>query len=61
MKLVWGVLIGLCFLRVFVTDAFAIADKDGPKIGDVPPPLTLSKMIQGSPPSEINWDKLKGR
>jgi uncharacterized protein (TIGR03435 family) len=61
MKLVWGVLVGLCFLRVFVTDAFAIADKDGPKIGDVPPPLTLSKMIQGSPPSEINWDKLKGK
>jgi hypothetical protein len=54
MKLLWDVLIGLCFLRVFVTDAFAIADKDGPKIGDVPPPLTLSKMIQGSPPSEIN-------
>jgi uncharacterized protein (TIGR03435 family) len=42
-------------------NAFAIADKDGPKIGDVPPPLTLTKTIQGAPASEINWDKLKGK
>jgi len=38
-----------------------MADKDGPKIGDIPPPLTFSKTIQGSPASEISWDKLKGK
>lgn len=34
---------------------------DGPKIGDVPPSLTLGKTLQGPPVSEISWDKLKGK
>jgi hypothetical protein len=46
--------IALCLLGVFKTNSFAIADKDGPKIGDVPPPLTLTKTIQGLPATEIS-------
>src|SRR6185437_1258307 len=42
-------------------NSFAVADKDGPKIGDIPPPLTLTKTIQGLPAGEISWDKLKGK
>lgn len=61
MKFFLGVLIALCFLGFFATDSFAIADKDGPKIGDVPPPLVLTKTLQGSPAAEISWDKLKGK
>src|ERR1039457_5194390 len=61
MKPFVGVLIGLCVLGIFATDAFAIAYKDGPKIGDVPPPLTLTKTIQGPPAAELSWDKLKGK
>lgn len=52
--------VGFCFLAVFAGDSFAIADKDGPKIGDVPPPLSLTKTIQGLPATELSWDKLKG-
>ncbi|HAO79285.1 MAG TPA: hypothetical protein DCQ92_09965 [Verrucomicrobia subdivision 3 bacterium] len=61
MKLFWGVLIGLGFFGIFATNAFAIADNNGPKIGDVPPSLNLTKMVQGSPATEISWDKLKGK
>ncbi|HEX3626857.1 MAG TPA: TIGR03435 family protein [Verrucomicrobiae bacterium] len=50
-----------CFLEILTNDSFAIADKDGPKIGDIPPPLTLSKTIQGPPAAQISWDKLKGK
>ena len=59
---VFGIIFVLfCLLGIFTNDSFAIADKDAPKIGDVPPPLTLTKMIQGSPATEISWDKLKGK
>ncbi len=53
--------VGICFLRVFAGDLFAAADKDVPKIGEVAPPLTLSKTIQGLPATEISWGKLKGK
>ena len=52
---------GVCFLGIFAGNSFAIADQGGPKIGEVPPPLTLSKTIQVSPATEISWDKLKGK
>lgn len=55
------ILIVLCFLGMLASDSYAIADKDGPKIGDVPPPLTLTKTLQGSPAAELSWDKLKGK
>jgi len=53
--------ISFFLLGVFASVSFAIADKDGPKIGDFPPPLTLTKTIQGSPAAEISWAKLKGK
>jgi uncharacterized protein (TIGR03435 family) len=34
---------------------------NGPKIGDTLPPLILSETVQGPPPNEISWDKLKGK
>jgi uncharacterized protein (TIGR03435 family) len=55
------IFIVFCLLGNFVDDSFAIAYKDGPKIGDVPPPLTLTKTIQGAPATDIGWDKLKGK
>src|ERR1022692_3510 len=59
---IFGILFAtFCLLEVFMNNAFAIADKDGPKIGDIPPPLTLTKTIQGLPTSEISWSKLKGK
>lgn len=54
-------LLGCCFLALGQNPSYAIASNDGPKIGDVPPPLTLSKTLQGSPASEISWDKLQGK
>ena len=32
-----------------------------PQVGDIPAPLQLSKMIQGPPRNEINWESLKGK
>ncbi|HEY5297897.1 MAG TPA: TIGR03435 family protein [Verrucomicrobiae bacterium] len=61
MKIFRIIVVTLFLLGVFVNHSFAIADKDGPKIGDVPPPLTLTKTIQGPPATELNWDKLKGK
>jgi uncharacterized protein (TIGR03435 family) len=59
---VFGIIFVLfCLLGTFTSDSFAIADKNGPKIGDVPPPLTLTKTIQGPPTAEISWEKLKGK
>lgn len=51
----------LSSLGIFANRGFAIADVGGPKIGDVPPPLVLSKTLQGPPASEISWGKLKGK
>ena len=51
----------LCALGIFANRGFAIADAGGPKIGEAPPPLVLSKTLQGQPASEINWSKLKGK
>jgi len=55
------ILVAACFFGIFISRSFAIADKDGPKIGDVPPSLILAKTIQGAPTNEISWDKLKGK
>lgn len=48
-------------LGIFTGHAFAIADKEGPQIGDVPPALILAKVIQGPPVADVNWEKLKGK
>src|SRR5260221_417625 len=54
-------IVAWCTLVLLTCDSFAIADKDGPKIGDVPPPLTLSRTLQGPPTQGLSWDKLKGK
>lgn len=48
-------------LCLCASPCFAIADEGGPKIGDVPPPLALTKTLRGSPAKELSWDKLKGK
>ena len=53
--------ITICLLWFSNHDLFAIADKDGPKTGDIPPPLVLSAILQGPSAQEISWDKLKGK
>jgi uncharacterized protein (TIGR03435 family) len=50
-----------CCLGIFAADSFATGGQDGPKIGDFPPLLTLSKTIQGPPATEICWEKFKGK
>lgn len=61
MKTIAAALTGLFLGGFFTTAAFALADRDGPRIGDVPPPLGLTKTLQGPPASEISWDKLRGK
>ena len=56
-----AITVSFCFLGIFASTSFAIADKDGPKIGEVPPPLTLTKTISGAPATDISWDNLKGK
>jgi uncharacterized protein (TIGR03435 family) len=61
MKMFKLILVTACFLTIFVSRSFAIADENGPKIGDIPPPLILAKTIQGPPTNEISWNKLEGK
>jgi uncharacterized protein (TIGR03435 family) len=61
MRIFKAIAAGFILPAFLAGNSFAVADKDGPKIGDVPPPLTLTKTIQGLPAGEINWDKLKGK
>ena len=53
--------VAVCFFGFFVAHGFALADKGGPKIGDVPPALTLTKTLQGPAAAELSWGKLKGK
>jgi hypothetical protein len=46
--------IALCLWGIFKSGSFAIADKDGPKTGDFPSPLTLTKTIQGPLAAELS-------
>jgi len=55
------IFIVFCFLGIFASDSFAIAYKGGPKVGDFPPALTLTKMLSGPLATELGWDKLKGK
>ncbi len=61
MKIFGQICAAFCLLGVLASNSFAIADAGGPAIGDIPPPLTLSKTIQGPPAAQISWDKLKGK
>ena len=51
--------LAVCVFGCFTARCHAIADKDGPTLGGVPPPLTVAKMLQGPP--ELSWEKLKGK
>ncbi len=51
--------LAVCVFGCFTARCPATADKDGPMLGGVPPPLTVAKMLQG--PSELSWEKLKGK
>jgi uncharacterized protein (TIGR03435 family) len=53
--------VGACLMGFLASNSFAIAYKGGPKVGDVPPPLILTKIISGAPAAELSWDKLKGK
>jgi len=57
-RLIW---IAIFLPAVFTSNAFALADKNGPQLGDTPPALTLAKTIQGLPAADLSWDKLKGK
>ena len=61
MKFLQKIIFALCVCGFYENNAFALAGMNGPKIGDVPPPLVLSETVQGPPPNEISWDKLKGK
>ncbi|HKI68997.1 MAG TPA: TIGR03435 family protein [Verrucomicrobiae bacterium] len=61
MRTIEKIIISLSLFWFFTSNSFAIADAGGPKIGDIPPPLALTKTVQGPPASEISWDKLKGK
>ena len=61
MKFFQKIVFALCVCGFYENNAFALAGKNGPKIGDMPPPLILSETIQGPSLNEIRWDKLKGK
>jgi len=61
MKFFQNLVFALCICGFYENNSFASAGKNGPKIGDAPPPLILSETIQGPPMTEISWDKLKGK
>jgi uncharacterized protein (TIGR03435 family) len=55
------IVIASCIVCFFKPISFAQPGKDALRIGDDPPPLQLSKIIQGPPLGEVSWDKLKGK
>ncbi len=61
MKFPPKIVFALYFCGLYENNAFALAGMNGPKIGDAPPPLILSEIIQGPSINEIRWDKLKGK
>ena len=48
-----------CAAWLFTCIALGSVTTNSPEVGDVPPPLTLSTIVQG--PENITWDKLKGK
>jgi thiol-disulfide isomerase/thioredoxin len=50
-----------CAISLFANDSFALAGKNSPRVGDIPPPLLLNDVVQGPTSADISWDKLKGK
>ena len=48
-------------LALTTLDVFATADENGPKIGDVPPEIAFSEMVQGMHTNEVSWSRLRGK
>jgi uncharacterized protein (TIGR03435 family) len=42
-------------------NAAALSTEDSVKLGETPPPLQLSRMVQGGPIQDAAWEKLKGK
>ncbi len=61
MRFFQKIVLALCLYGFYENKAFALAGRNGPQIGEVPPPLVLSESIQGPSTTEISWDKLKGK
>ena len=51
----------LFVIWVSTCDSHASAGKHSPRVGEAPPPLVLSEVVQGPAIGEISWDKLKGK
>jgi thiol-disulfide isomerase/thioredoxin len=51
----------ICVFGIYSVTTRAQIGTNAPQAGDVPATLQLSKMIQGPPLSEMNWDSLKGK
>ena len=50
-----------CAAWLFTCIALGSVTTNSPEVGDVPPPLTLSTIVQGPAMENITWDKLKGK
>ena len=50
-----------CLIAIVAGKCFASADKDGPKIGDTPPPLKLAKTLQGPAATDLSWEQFRGK
>jgi thiol-disulfide isomerase/thioredoxin len=61
MKLFRRPLATLCVLGIFPASLFAQFGDNAPRVGSIPPPLQLEKMIQGPAVAGVNWQALKGK
>jgi hypothetical protein len=46
----------LCLSRL-AESAWGLAGTNGPRIGDVPPPLLLNKVLAGPPLAALQWER----
>jgi uncharacterized protein (TIGR03435 family) len=53
--------ISVAALALTALNLFATAHESGPQIGDVPPDLELSEMVQGMATNEVSWPGLRGK
>jgi uncharacterized protein (TIGR03435 family) len=57
----WTILLALLIWALSAHDSWALSDKDGPKVGDNPPPLLLSEVVQGPALSQVSWKDFQGK
>jgi uncharacterized protein (TIGR03435 family) len=61
MRAFFKIILGICAACFPLHVASARASEDSPGVGDIPPPLKLSKMVQGPAIENVGWDKLMGK